>query len=184
MPLVISLLDTLLNIAVSRRDIATGWACWQARCLSYLWGSTVWLFVVRSRLTGRLGRALRPWLCILALAPPAPATVSLWAVSTVTYLILNPSLSPPRLYLISPYAFVCLISILEQRNLSTVPHRKAVSVMRVQDAYGVVTAVRECLHRDSCRCGVGAVVPGGSRHPVGRVSTWERPRCLRAFVCH
>ena len=58
--------------------------------------------------------------------------------------------------------------------------REAVSVMRVQDAYGVVTAVSECLHRDPRRCGVGAVVPGGSWCPMGRVSTQEArmPECF------
>ena len=60
------------------------------------------------------------------------------------------------------------------------PLSKAVSDMTVQDAYGVVAAVWECLHRDPGRCGLGAVLPGGSRHPVGRVSIWEAmlPRCI------
>jgi hypothetical protein len=44
----------------------------------------------------------------------------------------------------------------------------------VRDAYRVRSAVRKCVRRDPGWTGIGTVLPGGDRHPMGGVSTLHK----------
>jgi len=43
----------------------------------------------------------------------------------------------------------------------------------VRNAYRIGAAVRECVRGDLRQVGVGALLPGGGRYPMGRVSTQQ-----------